>query len=1282
MEPVNVIQVGPLLMRCMEDQYKMTFFDVENIVEQLGHQWSSLQQILKVNGQIRYSISVDGKQWVSSPDIFSLLWSPTFSGTMIDRVREEMKFMNPFGVTKPIITDLKNQSLSSPLIVKSDNLLEPLVKSRKNIFNSNSKRMPAFKYTTSLRTMELKNTSSPIPKAVLLKRSNSDPWLHSYDIPQFIETAVLNIKEDLSARRVENEEQTTSFTLPKKVILNSAMALTTDQLIVRRPDPKLLGLNLLQVHSSPDEQKPPPINREMEARKHGIKPLTLDTTEVEREKFIKSVANQTYREVQEMYGQIQGKGVSFNINGTDTKGRTALHLACLRGQKNIVKFLLKNNASLELKDDQLWSPLHFASSSSEADIISLLLSKGLDPNIKTQEKLTPLHILMKQKESDKSLKAIECLLSSGADIESKNQFNETPLFIAVSKGNVETVRLLLKKGASVTAKNKSGIDVLEYAVAQGQIEIVAILHSFTKQETEESTPDILFISILEEGNLPKIIEHIKSDSSLACTPLGNHQRTPLHIAASYGNKQLVKYLVDLNVPLNPTDIQNSTPLHYAASSNQVEIMSFLLKKGADPNCQNNDKDTCCHILLRGNLPFDKLHKVLEILVKTGLNLEACNKVNDMPMHVAISTGKIEVVEFLQKKLNEALPIYRGKAKKGSLGHSSIRSYRPSPFGLVRSPSEKNVSEQSNVSFVPSLAPVVKEQSSRRRSSSTTGTLSKRLSKKSISSKKHDGNKSPQPKSRPSSPLTTSISEASVAVLEVQDLPEPPSVLSYKPVLKNIEPKHLSYLQNTLQFLQTDSARPRSDIKNELKETKSESRIDKSKIDRESKLLKSETFRSDKPKPDMSKLPSKIDVIESKPDPKADSKAEHPIPAIPVDLILPMVLSEIDNENLVTMFFITHFNFISSLDLLAKIVQLYQEALLLDAAEKQTTQLRIFDLIIKWFTINTTDFFKEDLVEKLNSFLRYLSDSGDPLAQQWSETISSVLNVCVLRWKAAKKQFFKGAPHSILTDKTRDLQARLDVLQKRDFQNCSSLEFSAVEIARQLCIMDQQFLQDIPIEEFWLKNFEKPAKSPKLAVLQKHNNAITLWVSTEIASTPNLKNRIRTLAHHIAITEALMTLNNWNGFMNFVVALVSYPISRLKLTWKGLPHDMQEKWQKLEELASPLANFGLLRDACARSLPPALPPLSLLMKDLTFIEDGNETWFDKELHLLNFGKIELLARVGGILRRAIEERFQFSVVPVIQEYLKNLFYVEDTKMLDDFSKTSEPVSKVMPGEDRF
>ena len=70
----------------------------------------------------------------------------------------------------------------------------------------------------------------------------------------------------------------------------------------------------------------------------------------------------------------------------------------------------------------------------------------------------------------------QLLLQHGADVDSRNNSNSTPLHIASLNGKVKVVRVLLKYGANSGAENKDRKTPLQLAEERGHGEIVSLLH--------------------------------------------------------------------------------------------------------------------------------------------------------------------------------------------------------------------------------------------------------------------------------------------------------------------------------------------------------------------------------------------------------------------------------------------------------------------------------------------------------------------------------------------------------------------------------------------------------------------------------------------------------------------------------------------------------------------------------------------------------------------------------------------------------------------------------------
>lgn len=58
---------------------------------------------------------------------------------------------------------------------------------------------------------------------------------------------------------------------------------------------------------------------------------------------------------------------------------------------------------------------------------------------------------------------------------------------------------------------------------------------------------------------------------------------PIHLAASIGNLEALRLLMDYGVDLDAQTANGTTALHYAANHGDVLVTSLLLANGADPN---------------------------------------------------------------------------------------------------------------------------------------------------------------------------------------------------------------------------------------------------------------------------------------------------------------------------------------------------------------------------------------------------------------------------------------------------------------------------------------------------------------------------------------------------------------------------------------------------------------------------------------------------------------------------------------------------------------------------
>lgn len=84
--------------------------------------------------------------------------------------------------------------------------------------------------------------------------------------------------------------------------------------------------------------------------------------------------------------------------------------------------------------------------------------------------ITPLHVA-------RNVSTAECLVLHGADIEARQQWQQTPLMYAAKNGNIGVAKYLIAKGASLEAEDRNGSTPLYIALEYGETNVANFLLS-------------------------------------------------------------------------------------------------------------------------------------------------------------------------------------------------------------------------------------------------------------------------------------------------------------------------------------------------------------------------------------------------------------------------------------------------------------------------------------------------------------------------------------------------------------------------------------------------------------------------------------------------------------------------------------------------------------------------------------------------------------------------------------------------------------------------------------
>ncbi|XP_061442568.1 rap guanine nucleotide exchange factor 5 isoform X2 [Rhineura floridana] len=194
----------------------------------------------------------------------------------------------------------------------------------------------------------------------------------------------------------------------------------------------------------------------------------------------------------------------------------------------------------------------------------------------------------------------------------------------------------------------------------------------------------------------------------------------------------------------------------------------------------------------------------------------------------------------------------------------------------------------------------------------------------------------------------------------------------------------------------------------------------------------------------------------------------------------------------------------------------------------------------------------------------------------------------------------------------------------------------------------------------------------LSLLLQRCNEVQLWVATEILLCNQLCKRVQLVKKFIKIAAHCKAQRNLNSFFAIVMGLNTASVSRLSQTWERIPGKFKKLFTELESLTDPSLNHKAYRDAFKKMKSPKIPFMPLLLKDVTFIHEGNKTFLD---NLVNFEKLHMIADTVRSLRHCRQNQFGNEVPPKehpeLKSYVHHLHIIDNQQMLFELSHRIEP-----------
>ncbi|POR33318.1 Uncharacterized protein TPAR_06484 [Tolypocladium paradoxum] len=294
------------------------------------------------------------------------------------------------------------------------------------------------------------------------------------------------------------------------------------------------------------------------------------------------------------------------------------------------------------------TPLSRAAANGHKAIVRLLVEKGADIESKdSYEQISPPLAAANGDEE-----TVQQLVEESADVDLKDSHGQTPLSRAAANGHEVIVRLLVEKGANIESKDSYGQTPLSWAAANGHEVIVQQLLATGRVDADTKdnygrTP----ISWAAAKGQEAIVKLLLATGKVDADTKDNDGRTPISWAAAKGQEAIVKLLLATGeVDVDGKDNDGRTPLLWAAAKYIDRINNIEMGRMSNRSLQDDEKQIW--LLEHMNREMFRMalggrDNVIQQLLETGkVDIDIKDKDGRTPLSWAAANGNEDIVPLL------------------------------------------------------------------------------------------------------------------------------------------------------------------------------------------------------------------------------------------------------------------------------------------------------------------------------------------------------------------------------------------------------------------------------------------------------------------------------------------------------------------------------------------------------------------------------------------------------------------------------------------------------------
>jgi len=220
-------------------------------------------------------------------------------------------------------------------------------------------------------------------------------------------------------------------------------------------------------------------------------------------------------------------------------------------------------------------------------------------------------------------------------------------------------------------------------------------------------------------------------------------------------------------------------------------------------------------------------------------------------------------------------------------------------------------------------------------------------------------------------------------------------------------------------------------------------------------------------------------------------------------------------------------------------------------------------------------------------------------------------------------------------------------------------YDALDIARQLTLIDHNLFKKVKIKELMNQNWTKPNKEDlciNLRTFVQHFNQVSTWFQSAILAGTSVKKRALIIEKLVKVAKVFLKLNNFNGLMQIISAIESVAVHRLTETLGKVKTKAKRSYSKIYKLMSPDNNYQSYKHLLNNSTPPTIPYMGIYLTTLVYYEEKFENTLIKYGHpeYLNFERMTAIGNTLQQIQMFQNEPYTFATDSRLEDWLdKNI-----------------------------